>query len=128
MLQMMTKHYFFLDYISKISFEKFHSIQKNMSVIFAPKLTNFTDFYDKLLKNLYDYNFTLNSVEKNDVKLPLKYGNFTRLEFYATSASWVSALTTSKIFVYRISCKSIYFYYIASLYWIRCFEFLTYEL
>ena len=80
-----------------------------MSVIFAPKLTNFTDFYDKLLKNLYDYNFTLNSVEKNDVKLPLKYGNFTRLEFYATSASWVSALTTSKIFVYRISCKSIYF-------------------
>ena len=30
----------------------------------------FTDFYDKLLKNLYDCNFTLNLVEKNDAKLP----------------------------------------------------------
>ena len=41
-----------------------------MSVIFASKLTNFTDFYDKLLKNLYDCNFTLNLVKKNDVRLP----------------------------------------------------------
>ena len=38
--------------------------------MFASKLTNFTDFYDKLLKNLYDYNFTFNLVKKNDVKLP----------------------------------------------------------
>ena len=30
---------------------------------------NFTNFYDKLLKNLYDFNFTLNLVKKNDVKL-----------------------------------------------------------
>ena len=28
---------------------------------------NFTVFYDKLLKNLYDCNFTLNLVKKNDV-------------------------------------------------------------
>ena len=48
-------------------FNKFYSIQKNVSVIFASKLMNFTDFYDKLLKNLYDYNFTLNLVKKNDV-------------------------------------------------------------
>ena len=31
---------------------------------------NFTDFYDSLLKNLYECNFTLNLVEKNDAKLP----------------------------------------------------------
>ena len=48
-------------------FNKFYSIQKNVSVIFAFKLMNFTDFYDKLLKNLYDCNFTLNLVKKNDV-------------------------------------------------------------
>ena len=30
---------------------------------------NFTDFYDKLLKNLYDFNFTLNLVKKNYAKL-----------------------------------------------------------
>ena len=41
-----------------------------MSVIFASKLTSFTDFYDKLLKKFYDCNFTLNLVKKNDVKLP----------------------------------------------------------
>ena len=51
-------------------FYKFYLIQKNVSVIFASKLTNFTDFYDKLLENLYDCNFTLNLVKKNDVKLP----------------------------------------------------------
>ena len=28
---------------------------------------NFTDFYDKLLKNLYDYNFTLNLVKNKDL-------------------------------------------------------------
>ena len=84
-----------------------------MSIIFASKLTNFTDFYDKLLKTLYDRNFTLNLVKKNDVKLPQKYGNFTRSEFYGISASLVLASTTSKMSVYRISCKSIYFYYIA---------------
>ena len=49
-------------------FLKFSLIQKNMNVIFASKLTNFTDFYHKLLKNLYEYNFTL--VKNNDVKLP----------------------------------------------------------
>ena len=68
MLQMMTKHFFFLHYISKMIFNKFYSIQKNVSIIFASKLMNFTDFYDKLLKNLYDYNFTLNLVKKNDVR------------------------------------------------------------
>ena len=41
-----------------------------MSVIFASQLTNFTDFYDKLLKNLYNCNFTLNLIKKNNVKLP----------------------------------------------------------
>ena len=45
-------------------FYKFYSIQKNVSIIFASKLLNFTDFYDKLLKNLYDCNFTLNLVKK----------------------------------------------------------------
>ena len=40
-----------------------------MNVIFISKLTNFTDFH-KLHKNLYDYNFTLNLVKNNDVKLP----------------------------------------------------------
>ena len=49
-------------------FLKFYPIQKNINVIFASKLTNYTDFY-KLLKNLYDCNFTLNLVKKNDVKL-----------------------------------------------------------
>ena len=48
-------------------FNKFFSIQKNVSVIFASKLINFIDFYDKLLKNLYDCNFTLKLVKKNDV-------------------------------------------------------------
>ena len=70
MLQMISKHYSFLHYISKILFSKFYLIQKNVSVIFVSKLTTFTDFYDKLLKNLYDCNFTLNWVKKNDVKLP----------------------------------------------------------
>ena len=37
---------------------------------FVSKLMNFTDFYDKLLKNLYDCNFTLNLVKKNDAELP----------------------------------------------------------
>ena len=49
---------FFLHYISKMLLNKFYSILKNVSVIFASKLMNFTDFYDKLLKNLYDCNFT----------------------------------------------------------------------
>ena len=73
-----------------------------MSIIFA---TNFTDFYDKLLKNLYDCNCTLNLVKKNDVKLLRKYGNFTGSEFYGISASLVLASTTINQF--------IYFYYIA---------------
>ena len=67
MLQMMTEHYFFLRYISKMLFSKFYSIHKNVSVIFASKLINFTDFYDKLLKNLYDCNFRLNLFKKNDI-------------------------------------------------------------
>ena len=46
---------------------KFYLIQKNVSAIFASKLTNFTDFYDKLLENLYDGNYTLNLVKKNNV-------------------------------------------------------------
>ena len=58
-------------------------------------------------------NFTLNLVKKNDVKLQYKYGNLTRSEFYGISASLVLASMTSKISVYRILCKSIYFYYIS---------------
>ena len=49
--------------------EKFYLIQKNVRVIFASIWTNFTDFYDKRLENLYDFNFTLNLIKKNDVKL-----------------------------------------------------------
>ena len=57
MLQIMTKH-FFLQYISKIINLKFSfNLQKNVRVILASKETNFTDFYGKLFKNLYDYNF-----------------------------------------------------------------------
>ena len=70
MLQIMTsKHFFFLHYISKMLFYKFYSIEKNLSVIFDEwfKLMNFTDFNDKLFKNLYDCNFTLNLVKKHDV-------------------------------------------------------------
>ena len=44
--------------------------RKSINVIFASKLMDLTDFYDKLLKNLYDCSFTLNLVKKNDVKLP----------------------------------------------------------
>ena len=69
MLQMMTKHYFIRHYICELLFQKFYLIQKNVRVIFASKLTNFTDFYDKLLENLYGCNFTLNLVKKNVVKL-----------------------------------------------------------
>ena len=76
-------------------FYKFYSIKKNVSVIFAYKLMNFIDFYDKLIKNLYDCNFTLNLVNKNDVLK--KYGNFTRSEFYGISAAPVLASVTSKI-------------------------------
>ena len=39
---------------------------------------NFTDFY-KLLKNLYDCNFTLNSVKNNDVKLDWNFKVFLHL-------------------------------------------------
>ena len=53
-----------------------------MRVIFPAKLINFTYFYDQLLKNLYDRNFTFNLVKKmmqnyreNTVILPGK--NFT---------------------------------------------------
>ena len=31
---------------------------------------NVSDFFDKLLKNVYDFNSTLNLVKKNYVKLP----------------------------------------------------------
>ena len=41
-----------------------------MSIIFACKLTNVTDFYDKLFENLYHCNFILNLVKKEDVILP----------------------------------------------------------
>ena len=88
---------------------------------------NFTDFYSKILKNLYDCNFTLNLVKKNDITLLQKYGNLTRLEFYGIFASLVLASATEKPSVYRISSKSVDFYYLAPSYWIRCFEFLSYE-
>ena len=58
-----TKFFFY------IIFLKCYLILKNVSVIFASKLTNFTDFYE-LLKKLYDCSFILNLVEKNNVKLP----------------------------------------------------------
>ena len=64
----MTKHYFLLVYISKMLFSKFCLTKKNVSVIFVSKLTNFTDFNNKLLKNFYDCNLTLNLVKNNDVK------------------------------------------------------------
>ena len=99
---------YFSNGISKILFNS-----EKREHYFCIYIGEFTDFCDKLRKNLYDCNFTLNLVKKNDVKLPQKYGNFTRSEFYDISASLVSASTTSKISVYRISCKSIYFYYIA---------------
>ena len=89
---------------------------------------NFTDFYSKLLKNLYDYNFSLNLVKKNDVTLLEKYGNLTRSELYGIFASLVLAVATAKTSVYRILLKSVYFYYVAPPYWIRCFEFPSYEL
>ena len=89
---------------------------------------NFTDFYSKLLKNLYDCNFTLNLVKNNGVTLMYKYGNFTRSEFYGIFASLVLAVATSKTSLYRISSKSVYFYYFALPYWIRCLAFLSYEL
>ena len=54
MLQMMSKNYLFLHNNPKMLFWKFHSTQKNMSVIFAPKQTSFTDFYGKLFKNFYE--------------------------------------------------------------------------
>ena len=52
MLQMITKH-FFLHYTYKMLFYKKISIQKYVTVTFASELMNFTDFYDKLLKNFY---------------------------------------------------------------------------
>ena len=61
--------FFFLHYNSKPLFYKFYSTQIYVSVIFSYKLTNFTDFYDKLFKNLHDCNFTLSLIKKNDVKL-----------------------------------------------------------
>ena len=54
---------------------------------------NFTDFYGKLLKNLYDCNFILNLVKNNDVI-------FTRSEYYGIFASLVLASATAKISVY----------------------------
>ena len=51
-------------------FQKFYLIQKKVSFIFASKLMDFTDFYDKLLENLDDCNFTLNLVERIHAKLP----------------------------------------------------------
>ena len=51
-------------------FSKFYLTQKNVSVIFASTLMNLTDFYSQLFKKLYDCDFTLNLVKKNDVALP----------------------------------------------------------
>ena len=42
--------------------------------------------------------------------------------------SLVLASASAQTGVYRISCKFIYFYYVAPPYWIRFFEFLNYEL
>ena len=49
-------------------FYKFYSIiQKNVSVIFASKLMNLADFYDKFRKKFYDCNFTLNLFKKKNL-------------------------------------------------------------
>ena len=79
---------------------------------------NFSDFYSKLFKNLYDCN--LYKVQK--------YGDFSKSEFYGIFASRVLAVAITKTYVYRISSKYVYFYYFAPPYWIRCFQFLGYEL
>ena len=89
---------------------------------------NFTDFYSKLLKKFYYSNITLNLIKENDVTLLLKYGNFTRSEFYGIFACRILAVATAKTSVYRISSKSVYFYYFAPPYWIRSFKFLSYKL
>ena len=68
--------------------------RERYSVILASKLINFSDLYDKLLKYSYDCNFILNSVKKNEVKLPLKYGDYTRSEFNGISATLVLASVT----------------------------------
>ena len=66
-------------------------------------------FYDKLLRNWHDCNFTLNLVKNNYVN----YRKPQRSEFYDIFASLVLASTTSKI-SYDIA--------------LRCFEFLSSEL
>ena len=60
----------------------------------------FTDFYSKLLKNLYDCNFTLNLIKKNDAILLQKYDNFTISEFYGIFESLVLASATAETSVY----------------------------
>ena len=37
---------------------------RKTGALFLHLMTNFTDFYDKLLKKLYDCNFTLNLIKK----------------------------------------------------------------
>ena len=50
-------------------FYKFYLIYINVNVIFTSKLRNFTDFHDKLLRKLYDCDFTLNLVKKITVQI-----------------------------------------------------------
>ena len=57
---------------------------------------NFTDFYSKLFKNLYDCNFILILIKENNVRLLQKYGNLTRSEFCGIFASLVLVVATAK--------------------------------
>ena len=88
-------------------FSKFYSIQKNVSVIFASKLMNLTDCYDKLLQNLYvclyfyiEFSQKRMTYRKN--KIILRYFCFASF-----------SISDFKISVDRISCKYIHSYYIA---------------
>ena len=97
-------------------FKIFYLIQKNVSVISASKSMNFTDFYDKLLKTLYGCNFTLNLVKKFS----------QNLRYFC-----ISSFSTDDLKNLRVSnFMQIYLFllYRSAIYWIRCFEFLSYEL
>ena len=76
---------------------------------------NFPDFYSKLFKNLYNCNFRLNLLKKNDATLR-----------YPCISSF--SIGDHKNLRVPISSESVYFYYFAPPYWIRFFKLLSYEL
>ena len=97
------------------------SYSRRFKLNFKPKKTDF-------LKNLH-WRCRLNLVKKNDVTLLQKYDIFARSELYGINF-YISSFSSDdrKTSVYRISFKSVYFFYFAPPYWIRCFKFLSYEL